>query len=267
MVGKALELGNVSVVRDGRHILTSVDLEVSEGESIAIIGPNGSGKTTLVKLLRGDILPFYDEDSPALFRIFGTDRWNLDDIRRHIGVVSADLQNRFRPGTTVREVICSGFFNSTDIYRNHKVTDGMMKSTEGAAVMMGIDDILDRDIECISLGEMRRTLIARAMAIGPRLLVLDEPMAGLDIVMRSKFRRMFDILIENGVSIVLVTHDLSDIPSAVDRIVCMKDGRVYAQGSPDEVLTDATVSELYGESIKVKKDNGVYQMNLVGGVR
>ena len=79
---KALELRNVSVVRDGRYILKSVDLDIMKGENVAVIGPNGSGKTTLIKLLRGDIHPYYDEDSPASMRIFGMERWNLFDVRR-----------------------------------------------------------------------------------------------------------------------------------------------------------------------------------------
>ncbi|MBQ8644364.1 MAG: ATP-binding cassette domain-containing protein, partial [Candidatus Methanomethylophilaceae archaeon] len=92
---KALELRNVSVVRDGNHILRSVDLDIFRGENVAVIGPNGSGKTTLIKLLRGDIRPYYDEKSPSTMRIFGEDRWNLFEIRGRMGVVSMDLQSMF----------------------------------------------------------------------------------------------------------------------------------------------------------------------------
>jgi len=101
--------------------------------------------------------------------------------------------------------------------------------------------------------------------MGPSLLVLDEPMTGLDIVMKSKFRRMFDILTSQGVSIVMITHDLSDIPSSVTRVVAIKDGRILAQGPKSEVLTDSIMSDLFGQSIKVMEDNQSYQMHLVGG--
>jgi len=267
MDDKTLELRNVSVVRDGKRILDSVDLDIMQGENVAVIGPNGSGKTTLIKLLRGDIHPYYDEDDPAVMRIFGLDRWNLFDIRRRMGVVSMDLQNMFRSDTTVFEVICSGFFNSLDVFRDKVVDEDMKRSVVSAATMMGIDDLLAREIGCLSLGEMRRALIARALVTEPSLLVLDEPMTGLDIVMKSKFRRMFDILISKGVSIVMITHDLSDIPSSVDRIVCVKDGRIMMQGTKEEVLKDHVISQLYGESIKVIEDNGSYQMILTGGDR
>lgn len=262
---KALELRNVSVVRGGARILSSVSLEIGRGENLAVIGPNGSGKTTLIKLFRGDIRPYYDEDDPAVMRIFGLDRWNLFDVRGRMGVVSMDLQSMFGQDTTVREVVCSGFFNSLDVYRNYVLTPEMEKAALDAAATMGIEDLADRPIGNLSLGEMRRALIARALVTSPDLLVLDEPMTGLDIVMKSKFRTMFDILIEAGVSIVMVTHELTDIPSSVRRVVMVKDGRIFADGPKEELLTDGTVSELFGERIVVESTDGIYRMRLDEG--
>lgn len=259
---KALELRNVSVVRNGKRILRSVDLDIFKGENVAVIGPNGSGKTTLIKLLRGDIRPYYDETDPATMRIFGQERWNLFDVRSRMGVVSMDLQSMFRPDTFVHEVICSGFFNSLDVFRNHTVTQEIVQAVYEAAATMGIEDILDRDIENLSLGEMRRALIARALVTKPDLLVLDEPMTGLDIVMKSRFRAMFDILIDRGVSIVMITHDLTDIPASVRRIVMIRDGEVFADGDKRELLSDDRISELYGADIKVESQHGIYRMHL-----
>ena len=84
---KALELRNVSIVRNGKHILRDIDLDIYKGENVVVLGPNGSGKTTLIKLLRGDIRPYYDEENPAVMRIFGMDKWNLFDVRSRMGVV------------------------------------------------------------------------------------------------------------------------------------------------------------------------------------
>ena len=130
---------------------------------------------------------------------------------------------------------------------------------------MGIEDLLERTVSGLSLGEMRRALIARALVNGLDLLILDEPMTGLDVSMRSKFRSMFDILSKQGIGLILVTHELSDIPSSMDHIVALKEGRILAEGTKKEVLTDDVISELYGESIKVIEDNGTYQMLVVGG--
>jgi iron complex transport system ATP-binding protein len=237
-MASALELENVSVKRDGKYILRTITMSIGKGENVAVIGPNGSGKTTLIKLLRGDIYPYYDEENPAKMRIFGMDRWNIFDIRSKMGVVSMDLQSRFRPDTTAFDVVCSGFFNSLDVFRDQDVTERMAVAVRDSAMMMGVEDILDRPIENLSLGEMRRVLIARAMVTGPDLLVLDEPMTGLDIVMKSKFRAMFDILMERGVSIVMITHDLTDIPESMERIIMIRDGMLFCDGRKEDLLTD-----------------------------
>lgn len=259
---KALEMRGVSVVRDGKKILDSVDLDINRGENLAIIGLNGSGKTTLLKLLRGDVLPFYDPEDPPVMKIFGESNWNIFDLRSKMGVVSMDLQNQFRDDTKVYEVISSGFFGSLDVFRNMKVTDAMVKKTYDMAAMMGIEDLLEREIGGLSLGEMRRALIARALVTDPEMLILDEPMTGLDIIMNSRFRRMFDILISKGVNIIMITHDLADIPLSIGRVVMLKDGRKIADGRKEDLLNDQAVSEVYGEPIKVECTRGVYRMHM-----
>lgn len=260
MADKALEIRDVSVVRDGKKILDSISMDIDVGKNLAVIGLNGSGKTTLIKLLRGDIHPYYDETNPAMMRIFGEEHWNIFDVRSKMGVVSMDLQSMFRNDTTVYEVIASGFFGSLDVFRNMKVTDEMIKKVYEKAVFMGIEDLLERTLEGLSLGEMRRTLIARALVTDPKMLVLDEPMTGLDIVMKSKFRTMFDIMVDKGVNIIMITHDLTDIPVNINRIIMMKAGRIFADGDKKKLLNSKTVSELYGEPIKVEDTNGIYRM-------
>jgi len=257
---KALELEHVSVVRDGNVILNNIDLNIGSNENVAVIGPNGSGKTTLIKLLRGEILPYYDENNVATLKIFDKERWDIFDLRNMMGIVSMDLQSRFNENTDVSEVIMSGYFGSLDVFRNHEISEEMRKKVLNAAIKMGVDDLLERKIDKLSLGEMRRTLIARAMITEPRMLVLDEPMTGLDIVMKDKFRKMFDIMIGSGVRLIMITHELEDIPLSVQRIVMIKDGRIFADGPKEKVLTSKNVSELYDYPISVNSDNGVYHM-------
>ena len=263
MTDKALELRNVSVVRDGHRILDRVSLDISAGANVAIIGLNGSGKTTLLKLLRGDVFPYEDDECEHYYRIFGQERPNIFELRGMMGVVSMDLQAKFDPATTVREVIGSGFFGSLDVFRGMTVTEPMEELIRLRAEEMGIEDLLQREIECLSLGEMRRTLIARALVTDPKVLVLDEPMTGLDIVMKSKFRRMFDILIDSGVCIIMITHDLTDIPKKIDRVIMIRDGKIYADGKKAELLNDRVVSALYGENIVVESTDGIYRMHMV----
>ncbi|MBE6517684.1 MAG: ATP-binding cassette domain-containing protein [Thermoplasmata archaeon] len=260
----AIEVSNVSVVRDGKYILDHVDLILGEGENAVILGANGSGKTTLVKLLNGDIRPYYEEDGSSSLALFGRTSWNIFDLRDKVGVVSMDLQNRFAEGTTVTDVITSGYFGSMDVFRNHEVTSDMVRAVYNAAVKMGIEDLLDRTIDNLSLGEMRRTLIARALVSEPEMLILDEPMTGLDIVMKDAFRRMFDILTSTGVHIVMITHELEDIPSCVDRVIMIKEGMKIRDGTKSEVLTSDNLSELFDADISVSVDDHGYHMHMVG---
>lgn len=258
-----MELRNVSVVRSGKKLLDDVNLDIGASENVAVIGPNGSGKTTLIKLLRGDIYPYYDETKPPVMKIFGDANWSLYDVRSKMGVVSMDLQNMFSDDTIVRDVVLSGYFSSLDIFRTHEISDYMLEGAEKAMEYMGIEGLAERTLEGLSLGEMRRALISRALVTSPKMLVLDEPMTGLDVVMKSKFRRMFDLMTDAGVNIVMITHDLTDIPQSLDRIVMIKDGKIYADGPKSELLTSEKVSDLFDEPINIQYNNGIYSMRMV----
>lgn len=257
-----MELRNVSIVREEKRLLDSISLDIDASENVAVIGPNGSGKTTLIKLLRGDIYPYYDEDEPSVMKIFGEKNWSIFDVRSRMGVVSMDLQNMFDNDTLVKDIVLSGYFSSLDVFRNHEITDKMTEGALRAAEYMGIDQLKERTVVGLSMGEMRRTLIARALVTSPDMLVLDEPMTGLDIVMKSKFRKMFDLMSGSGVNIVMITHDLTDIPVSLDRIIMIKDGKVYADGPKSEILTSEKVSGLFDEPINVQCNNGIYSMRM-----
>ena len=266
MAENIVEMRSVSVVRGGKYILKDISMDISDSENLAIIGPNGSGKTSLVKLITGDNRPYYDEEGKTVFKLFGKERWNIFDLRNRLEIVSMDLQTMFSDSTTVFEVILSGYFGSLDVFRNCEVTEEMKKAAYESALRLGIEDILTRDIANLSLGEMRRTLIARALITNPGLLILDEPMTGLDIVMKDLFRRMFDILSADGVRIVMITHELEDIPSCVDRVVMIKEGVKIADGRKSEVLNDSTLSELYDADIEVTVDEHAYHMRIRRGL-
>ncbi|MCL2143711.1 MAG: ATP-binding cassette domain-containing protein [Methanomassiliicoccaceae archaeon] len=260
MTVNVIEFENVSLVRGGVRILDDISVKISKGESVAVIGPNGSGKSSMMKILKGDARPYSDENKRTVCRLFGKERWNIFDLRKMIGVVSTELQSRFDPAATVADVILSGFFRTADIYKYHDVTDDMVAAAEEAAARTGIADKLARESGKLSLGEMRRALIARALAPDPRMLLLDEPMTGLDIVAKDKLRVMLDALIKKGTAVVMITHDLSDIPNGVERIIMMKDGRIFGDGKKKDVLTSGTMSELYSSPLTVSENNGTYSV-------
>jgi len=259
-VKNAVEFINVSMVRNGIRILDSLSISIGIGESVAIIGPNGSGKTSLMRILKGDARPYRDENSDAICRLFGEDRWNIFDLRNKMGVVSMDLQSRFNDTASVGEVIMSGFFRTTDIHKDHVITDAMVNDVENAAARVGIDDKLNKDFGKLSLGEKRRALMARALVPRPKMLLLDEPMASLDISVKTDLKRMLDLLIRNGTDIVMITHDLEDIPTGIQRVIMMKDGRIFDDGRKDKMLTSERISSLFSSGIKVTEENGTYHM-------
>jgi iron complex transport system ATP-binding protein len=256
----AVEFRNVSLVRDGTKILDGISMNIGTGESVAVIGPNGSGKTSLMKLLKGDARPYYDETKRTTCRLFGEERWNIFDLRKKIGVVSTDLQSRFKETTSAGAVILSGFFRTVDIYKDHVITDDMVAAAEEAAARVGISDKVARDIGKLSLGEMRRVLIARALAPGPGMLLLDEPMTSLDVIAKNRLRTVLDSLIDSGTGIVMITHDLEEIPEGIDRVIMMKDGKIYDDGRKEELLTSDIISSLFSSPVKVVRENGTYRM-------
>jgi len=259
----AIELENVSLVRDGARILDDISIRIPASESVAVIGPNGSGKTSLMKILKGDARPYYDETKKTTCRLFGKERWNIFDLRKKIGVVSTDLQSRFDGSVSVGAVILSGFFRTTDVYKDHKITDDMVAAAENAANRVGIYDKITRDVGKLSLGEMRRALIARALVPDPEMLLLDEPMTGLDVVIKGQFKNMFDSLIDNGTGIVMITHDLEDIPKNIGRVIMMRDGKIFNDGKKKEMLTSDNISALFSSPIKVTEENGTYRMRML----
>jgi iron complex transport system ATP-binding protein len=213
-----------------------------------------------MKLLKGDARPYFDETRRTICRLFGEERWNIFDLRKRMGIVSTDLQSRFGPSVSVGAVILSGFFRTTDIHKDHEITHDMVTAAEAAAERVGISDKLTRDIGKLSLGEMRRALIARALVPRPDMLLLDEPMTSLDVVVKNQFRTMFDSLIERGTGIVMITHDLEDIPKNVDRVIMMRAGKIYGDGPKKEMLTSDHVSSLFSSPISVREENGTYRM-------
>lgn len=263
----AVEMRGVSVRRGGRALLDGVDLDIGEGESVAVVGPNGSGKTTLLRLMAGGARPYSDEERPPAFRMFGEESWSVAWLRERVGAVSIELQSRFPEDLTVLEVVLTGSFGSADLFAGCDVTPEMVGRAAASAESMGLSGLLDRRYGGLSLGEARRALVARALAGGPRLLALDEPMAGLDIVARDRLRRRLGALSGRGASVVMATHDLADIPAETGRVVMLKAGRVFADGPKEELLDSETVSALFGSPVEVDRRGGAYSMRLARGMR
>jgi molybdate transport system ATP-binding protein len=200
------QLSSATVVVEGRAVLSDLDWVVRAGERWSVVGQNGAGKSTLLRLLAG-------EEQPAHGRV---DRLGLgpgagaDDLRGRIGVVSPELQARHRHDARGEDVVLSGFSGSVGLAVAPAPVQ--VARARAAAERLRITGLLGRRIHSLSYGELRKLLLARALAPGPEVLLLDEPLAGLDPGARAWVQDLLEELSRQGPAIVAVSHHLDELP-------------------------------------------------------
>ncbi|SFH99234.1 molybdate ABC transporter ATP-binding protein ModF [Enterobacter sp. NFIX59] len=221
------------VLRDGmvsyddRPILNRLSWTVNPGEHWQIVGPNGAGKSTLLSLITGDHPQGYSNDLTLFGRRRGSGE-TIWDIKKHIGYVSSSLHLDYRVSTTVRNVILSGYFDSIGIYQ--AVSDKQHKLAQQWLDILGMDNrVADAPFHSLSWGQQRLALIVRALVKHPTLLILDEPLQGLDPLNRQLIRRFVDVLISEGeTQLLFVSHHAEDAPSCIThRLEFVPDGEQY----------------------------------------
>ncbi|RLM21119.1 molybdate ABC transporter ATP-binding protein ModF [Brenneria alni] len=209
-----ITLRNGIVQYNDRPILHGLTWEVLPGQHWQIVGPNGAGKSTLLSLITGDHPQGYSNDLTLFGRRRGSGE-TIWDIKRHIGYVSSSLHLDYRVSVSVRNVILSGFFDSIGIYQ--AVSDRQRQLTDQWLALLGLNGaIADTPFQSLSWGQQRLTLVARALVKHPALLILDEPLQGLDPLNRQLVRRWLDILIGEGVTqLLFVSHHAEDAPQCI----------------------------------------------------
>jgi iron complex transport system ATP-binding protein len=253
-----VEMRNATIWRGSTCVFENLDLTIEQHERVAIVGPNGCGKTTLLKAINRELYPVTRPDT--VFRVLGRDRWNVWELRKHIGLVSQDLQQRYTPATTALEVVVSGFHSSIGIHGTlaARVTGDQVNAARVALEEMGVGSLASTPLEAMSTGQQRRCILARALVHRPHTLILDEPTAGLDFAASFDYLSRIRRLSADGRNIVIVTHHLNEIPPEVDRVVLLQDGRIVADGRKNEVLTEEKLSSAYGVAVRVAEINGYY---------
>jgi iron complex transport system ATP-binding protein len=259
-----LELVDASVVKGGVAILHRLNLTIHDGEHTAIVGPNGSGKSTLVKLLtHHDYAWAADDGAPSPVKVYGNDRWDVMELRAQLGVISADMHQRFVAGNsagTLRaaDVVLSGLFATHGFLRPDQVNDRTREQASEALARVDASHLADKMMDEMSTGEARRVLIARALVTNPRALVLDEPTSGLDVVSRHRFLEQVEKVGRGGTTLIFVTHHVEEIVPAVERVILLKDGRVAFDGQKHVMLTDTRLTEVFGAPVQVTQHDGRY---------
>ena len=218
---------NVKKSYPGVQALKGITTEIKQGEIRALVGENGAGKSTLLSLVTGDHPQGYSNDLTLFGRRRGSGE-TIWDIKKHIGYVSSSLHLDYRVSTTVRNVIPSGYFDSIGIYQ--AVSDRQQKLVQQWLDILGIDKrTADAPFHSLSWGQQRLALIVRALVKHPTLLILDEPLQGLDPLNRQLIRRFVDVLISEGeTQLLFVSHHAEDAPACIThRLEFVPDGGLY----------------------------------------
>ena len=247
-----LELREVNVARGDRVVLQDVNLSIRAGEHVAILGPNGCGKSTLILTMSCQIYPMVRPGMEV--RIFGRERWDLTELRRHFGVVGTDLPGERTAVTTGLDAVIAGFFSASTLWPNLHVTDEMRARAIEALERIDALHLATQLVGEMSAGERRRIVIARALVHRPRQLLLDEPSNALDLAAQRELRETMRRLAQEGTGLVLVTHHLGDIFPEIERVILMRGGRIVGDGPREELLTELRLSELFSAPVRIGRD-------------
>jgi iron complex transport system ATP-binding protein len=253
-----LDFRRISVMRGTKCALNELSLVIEAGEHVAILGPNGCGKSTLIKTITREWYPL--ARSQSSLAIMGRQTWNIFDLRSFLGIVSNDLVNTPAHDSTGLEIVLSGFFSSIGIWPHQQVTTEMRRKAEQVLHELEVGHLADRCVSEISSGEARRIWIGRALVHDPKTLLLDEPSNSLDIHAAHELRTIMRKLANAGTGILLVTHNLSDIIPEIERVILMREGAIFADGSKEQVLTPENLTTLFGVPVELAQRAGYYHL-------
>jgi zinc transport system ATP-binding protein len=231
-----IELADVDFGYTATPVVRDISLQVDPGEYVAVVGPNGSGKSTLMKLMLGLLEP--DE---GIARLFGEPAHKFDDGDR-IGYVAQHASASKEMPITVREVVKMGRFPHVGF--------GMLSSEDWDIVDSALDTVgmtafANRRVTQLSGGQRQRAFIARALASEADLLVLDEPTVGVDAESVEAFYDLLAALNDDGITILLIEHDLSAVANHAERVVCLN-GEIYFDGSTEEFVDSDALARAFG---------------------
>jgi iron complex transport system ATP-binding protein len=247
----------VDLVRGDRVLLDQVSITVRAGEHWALLGPNGAGKSTLLHLLATYAYP-----TSGHVDILGRRLGNVDvfTLRPMVGLVTS--HHPVRSARTVRELVLTGATGTTDLSARWKPTPADLAGTNAAIEVMGLSRVAEARWPALSQGERARTLIARALLGRPRVLLLDEPAAGLDLAGREQLLASLDALRDEqpDLATVLVTHHLEELPATTSHALLLRDGRMLAEGPAAEVLTTDLVSACFDYPVMIARQAGRWQV-------
>ena len=244
---QAISAQNLSYQIQAETLLDSVDLHADQGQFVGLIGPNGAGKSTLLRAISG-ILNYRE----GTVRLDGDDLKSLSSRDIAAGLALIPQIAPYTHGFTSMELVLMGRYPHLGRFQIEGKEDDRI--ARDAMRMTRTEQFADRTLDTLSGGERQRVFVSRALAQQPRVLLLDEPTSNLDVLHQLKVLDLVRQLIDDGLTAVAAIHDLNMAARYCDRLVLLKNGRVLAEGSPEEVLVPETIRSAFGVRAAVYRD-------------
>lgn len=254
MSATVIELEEVSFIRQGNQILSGINWQTYEGEHWVILGPNGAGKTTLASIVAGRNYP-----SKGKANILGETlgKVPIADIHQRVGFASSAILSKIPAGQKVENLITVAAYGTLVGVRGQEYDHLDGQRAKDLMRLFGVDELAQRNLGTLSDGERQRVLICRALMADPEILILDEPMAGVDLTARELLIGALDELTRDPRSpqIIMVTHHLEEIPTSFNRAMLLKDGKVLASGETTQVLKGENLQAAFSLPLKSGQGN------------
>ncbi|MEW5706845.1 MAG: ABC transporter ATP-binding protein [Actinomycetota bacterium] len=241
-----LEVKDLSIEYGNRSVVSQMELSLKNGNFLAIVGPNGSGKTTLLRAISKVLKP-----KTGVIYVDGSDIAPLSrrSLARKVAVVPQESLTAF--SFTALQVVMMGRTPHLSRWQTEGALD--YDIAKDAMQMANCWHLRDRPINELSGGEKQRVIIAQALAQEPKLILLDEPTLHLDIGQQLEIMELLKQLSADGLSILAVLHDLNIAAYYADHLMLVKEGRIEAVGSPQEIVTENNIRRVFGITVEVKK--------------
>nr|WP_275439923.1 ATP-binding cassette domain-containing protein [Paenibacillus sp. ACRRY] len=247
---RIISMEHVSLRREDNQILDDVHLHIEQGEHWVILGRNGSGKTTLLEMMNGYMFPSQGRIE-VLGNLYG--QCDVREVRKEIGYISQTLIEKLTLRDPVWEVVATGAFAFLRFYQT--IPDEVKTKALNLLDDMGFAKLANHPLGTLSQGERKKVMLARSLMADPKLLIMDEPCAGLDLYEREKMLAEIDRLRQRNITVVYVTHHVEEIVPLFTHVALIREGRIAAAGTKYEVLTQDTIKHTYDIPVDIQWDH------------